>query len=148
MTLSLKEVSDRFEIQDLIVEYCHIIDKQLFDQLDNVFCEDAFIDYSVMGGPKGSLLEIKAFLREAMPVFKNTQHMISNYQIKITGDQAEGRIMCFNPMQFDMADRGDPVFFLGLWYVDKYERTENGWRIKERVEEKSYDYNTPDFMTG
>ena len=147
MTMSLQEMSDRFEIQDLIVEYCHIIDKQLFDQIDSVFCEDAYIDYSVMGGPKGGLEEIKEFLGKALPIFKNTQHMITNYQIKIDGDEATGRIMCFNPMQFDMADRNDPVFFLGLWYVDKYLRTDNGWRIKERVEEKSYAFNTPDFMS-
>ena len=107
-----------------------------------------YIDYSVMGGPKGGLQEIKAFLRQAMPIFKNTQHMISNYQIKIRGDEAQGRIMCFNPMQFNMAGRGDPVFFIGLWYVDKYVRTGEGWRIKERVEEKSYDYNAPDFMSA
>lgn len=146
MTMSLQEVSDRFEIQDLIVEYCHIIDKQLFDQLDSIFCEDAYIDYSVMGGPKGNLEEIKEFLRQALPIFKNTQHMIANYQIKIDGDEATGRIMCFNPMQLDMAEQNDPIFFLGLWYVDKYSRTDNGWRIKERVEEKSYAFNTPDFM--
>lgn len=146
MSMSLQEVSDRFEIQDLIVEYCHIIDKQLFDELGNVFSEDAFIDYTVMGGPKGNLAEIKEFLAQSLPIFKNTQHMISNYQIKLDGDDAVGRIMCFNPMQFDMADQGDPVFFIGLWYVDKYVRTKNGWRIKERVEEKSYDFNAPEFM--
>ncbi len=146
MTLSLQEISDRFEIQDLIVEYCDIIDTQEFDRLESVFTEDAFIDYTVMGGPKGNLPEIREFLAQSLPLFKNTQHMIANYQIKIKGDEATGRIMCFNPMQFNMEDQGNPIFFIGLWYVDKYIRTENGWRIKERVEEKSYDFNAPDFM--
>ena len=146
MSLSLQEMSDRFEIQDLIAEYCHIIDGQLFDRLDEVFSEDAIIDYTVMGGPRGGVAEIREFLSQSLAIFKNTQHMISNYQIKIDGDYATGRIMCFNPMEFDLPNEGNPVFFLGFWYVDKYVRTAKGWRICERVEEKSYSFNTPDFM--
>lgn len=143
MTLSLQEMSDRFEIQDLIVEYADIIDSCEIDRLDHIFSEDAFIDYTAMGGEAGDLEKIKVFLKAAMPLFKNTQHLISNFQIKIDGDTATGRIMCFNPMEFDDEASGNPVFFLGLWYVDEYVRTEAGWRIKSRVEEKSYQFNTP-----
>ena len=35
------------------------------------------------------------------------------------------------------------VMFLGLYYVDKLERTTRGWRITERVEEASIKYNVP-----
>jgi len=38
------------------------------------------------------------------------------------------------------------TMFLGLWYLDKYVRTAKGWRISERVETKSYDYNMPEWM--
>jgi hypothetical protein len=38
-----------------------------------------------------------------------------------------------------MDSRDDPTLMLcGLWYVDKLVRTPAGWRITERVEEKSY----------
>ena len=144
--LSQQEISDRFEIQDLIVHYSHLIDAQKFDDLDEVFTPDAFIDYSAFGGAKGDYAEVKEFLKQALPAFKNSQHMISNYQIKIAGDEATGRIMCFNPMELNLPDQGNPVFFLGLWYLDKYVRTDKGWRISERVEEKSYGFNVPDFM--
>jgi len=143
MALSLQEISDRLEIQDLIVEYCDAIDKCEIDRLDDIFTADAFIDYSVMGGEVGDLEKIKAFLKTVLPIFKNTQHMISNYQVKINGDTATGRIMCFNPMELDDETNGNPVFFLGLWYVDEYVRTASGWRIKTRVEEKSYQFNSP-----
>ena len=143
MTLSLQEISDRLEIQDLIVEYADIIDSCEIDRLDNIFTPDAFIDYSAMGGETGNLEKIKDFLKSVIPIFKNTQHLISNYQIKVNGDAATGRIMCFNPMEIDDEASGNPVFFLGLWYVDEYVRTEAGWRIKSRVEEKSYQFNTP-----
>jgi len=143
MTLSLQEISDRLEIQDLIVNYTDVIDSCEVDRLDDIFTQDAFIDYSAMGGETGSLEKIKAFLKKALPIFKNTQHLISNFQIKIKGDTATGRIMCFNPMEIDDEAKGNPMFFLGLWYVDEYVRTEAGWRIKKRVEEKSYQFNTP-----
>jgi hypothetical protein len=143
MTLSLQEISDRFEIQDLIVEYCDVIDKCDIDRLDDIFTADAFIDYSAVGGEKGDLESIKAFLKAALPIFKNTQHLISNFQVKVNGDSATGRIMCFNPMEFDDEKTGNPIMCLGLWYVDDYVRTPQGWRIKSRVEEKSYQFNTP-----
>jgi len=143
MTLSLQEISDRMEIQDLIVDYTDVIDSGEIDRLDDIFTKDAFIDYSAMGGETGDLEKIKNFLKEVLPIFKNTQHLISNYQIRVNGDTATGRIMCFNPMEINDEANGNPMFFLGLWYVDEYVRTEAGWRIKSRVEEKSYQFNTP-----
>jgi 3-phenylpropionate/cinnamic acid dioxygenase small subunit len=146
MGMTLQQVSDRFEIEDMLVEYCHIIDTQDFDRLDEIFVEDAWIDYTATGGMAGNLETIKAFLKKALPAFRNTQHMIANYRIRIDGDRASGRIMCFNPMEFNLPDKGNPVFFLGLWYVDEYVRTPSGWRISRRTEEKSYAFNTPSFM--
>ncbi len=142
MTLSVQEMSDRFEILDLVSNYCDIIDQGRFSELTDIFSQDAFIDYSAMGGAKGSLNEIITFLKNVMPMFLSTQHMISNQQIRIDGDTATGRIMCFNPMEIS----GNPVFFLGLWYIDEYRRTDEGWRITKRVEEKGYQYNTPEGM--
>ena len=147
MTLSLQEISDRMEIQDMIYEYSNIIDKQEFDRLRDIFSEDAHIDYSAYGGAVGNLKEIIKFLNEAMVnVFSNTQHLNANIQIKVEGDNATGRVMCFNPMEMNIPDSGTHVFMLGLWYVDKYVRTEKGWRIKVRLEEKSWAFNLPEFM--
>lgn len=148
MKYSLQQLSDRMEIEDLITEYADAIDTGQVDRLDAVFTEDAWIDYSPMGGAVGHYPEVKRFLQEALPVFQATQHMIANYLIKLDGDKASGKIMCFNPMQ--LANDGNspslPVFFLGLWYLDEYVKTADGWRIAKRSELKSYSYNAPDFM--
>ncbi len=146
MSWTLQQVSDRFDIENLLVEYCHIIDQQLIDRLDDIFSEDAFIDYTAMGGIAGNREEIKAFLKQALPAFGATQHMIANQQIRLDGDRATGRIMCFNPMQLGGGEQAAPVFFLGLWYVDEYVRTPAGWRISRRVEEKSWVFNAPQGM--
>lgn len=145
MTLSLQEISDRFEIQDMLYEYADIIDQKTFDKLENVFTEDAHIDYSVYGGSKGGRAETITFLKEAMTIFPNTHHMNANVQITVDGDTGTGRVMCFNPQEMDLGETTH-TFMLGLWYVDKYVRTDAGWRISERIEEKCWKFNVPDFM--
>ena len=137
MTMSLEEISDRLEIQDLFVRYTYAIDTQDWDALDQVFTPDAFIDYSAMGGSAGDLPSTKKFLSDAMPNFPSFQHMTSSSTITVNGDTADAKTICHNPMVLDTND--DPTLMLcGLWYVDKLVRTADGWRIKERVEQKSY----------
>ncbi len=143
MTLSLQEISDRIEIQDLMVAYSHAIDTRDWDALDEVFTPDALIDYSAMGGSKGSVQETKDFLREAMPRFAGFQHMVATSKVSLNGDSAEGRTICHNPMVLETPDGGTHVFFCGLWYRDRLVRTPDGWRIRERVEEKCYFHNAP-----
>ena len=143
MPLTLAEISDRLEIQDLLVRYSHAIDTRDWDALDEVFTPDAVIDYSAMGGAKGRLPEIKEFLRKAMRQFTAFQHMIANCQIELRGDEASGRTICHNPMVLSRPDGEPHVFFCGLWYVDRFVRTPKGWRIVERVEEKCYFHNLP-----
>jgi len=148
--LSQQELSDRFEIQDLCFHYADLIDQKGFDQLrDDVFTEDAHIDYSVFGGSVGDVEETVSFLKAAVTdeVFPNSQHLNANVQIKLDGDSATGRVMCFNPMEMAMPDGGTQTYFIGLWYVDEYRRTPGGWRMCRRVEEKSWVFNTPDFMS-
>jgi hypothetical protein len=143
MTLSIQEISDRMEINDLIIDYSTAVDSGQIDDFDNIFTADAFIDYTAMGGIKGNLEEIKAYLKGVVSFFPATQHMIANSRIRIDHDTAMGRIMCHNPMVFNLADGGKQTAYYGLWYVDKYIRTDAGWRIQERVEEHSYEHNVP-----
>ncbi len=141
--LSHQDLSDRAEIQDLLVAYCEAIDSRDWDALDDIFTKDAIIDYTEAGGARGSLPEIKLYLDKALAKFSGFQHMNGLPQIKINGDQATARTILFNPMIIDQ--NGAPhVFFVGLWYKDKLRRTEDGWRISERYEEASYFYNLPD----
>jgi hypothetical protein len=101
-----------------------------------------------MGGSVGDLDETIAFLNAALTeeLFPNSQHLNANIQIKLQGDTATGRVMCLNPMEMSLPEGGSQTYFLGLWYVDEYRRTEQGWRITRRVEEKSWVFNTPEFM--
>jgi hypothetical protein len=141
---SLEELSDRLEIQDLMVAYSHAIDFKNFDELDDVFTPDAFIDYTVFGGPKGPYPEVKQFLKDQMPMFSSYYHMISTSKIELNGDTATGVTVCHNPMVLPAKDGSETVFVCGLWYHDKFVRTADGWRIKERIEEKTYVKDMPE----
>ena len=156
--LTLQEISDRLEIQDVVWRYSEIIDTKDFDKLaDDVFTPDAFIDYSVFGGSVGNTSETIAFLHKAMKIFPAYQHLNANIQIKLSqepkgevGETATGKVMCYNPQQLAAGDGEDEghIFVCGLWYLDEYLRTDAGWRITKRVEEKSYVMHRPEFMKG
>jgi hypothetical protein len=140
---SIEEISDRLEIQELLVAYSHAIDFRNFDELDQVFTPDAHIDYTVFGGPVGPYPEIKKYLSETMPIFKSYYHMVSTSKVELNGDTATGVTICHNPMVLPLPDDGEHVFVCGLWYRDDYVRTADGWRIARRVEEKTYVDNMP-----
>jgi 3-phenylpropionate/cinnamic acid dioxygenase small subunit len=147
--LSQQEVSDRLEIQDLVFHYADLIDRKDIQRLRaEVFTEDVYVDYSAMGGSVGNLEETIGFLEAALTneLFPNSQHLNANVQIRLDGDQATGRVMCFNAMEMSVPEGETQTYFLGLWYLDEYRRTGSGWRISRRQEEKSWVFNTPDFM--
>jgi hypothetical protein len=147
MTYTLETLAARAEIEDLLSAYPNAIDRRQWDELDDVFTPDAIIDYSQMGGGgiRGDLQTIKNFLAE---VFKpgagliGSQHMVATSVLSIDGDHATGRSICFNPMVTGPEGQEDDfVYFVGLWYVDRFVRTPAGWRISDRRLERCFKYN-------
>ena len=143
MTLSLQEISDRLELQDLVTRYADIIDRKAFAELSTIFTDNAVIDYEATGAPKCSVQEMVAFLNEAMSLFPNHQHLVSNTQFKVNGDTATGRVMCFNPMEMAV-EGGTQTFILGIWYVDEFIRVDDRWLFASRKQEASWNLNVPD----
>jgi SnoaL-like domain len=134
--LSLAEISDRVEIQQLLVDYSTAIDQRRFDDLDNVFTADAYIDYTALGGIEGRYPEVKQWLSQVLPNFPLYAHMLGNFSVRVDGDTASSRVICFNPMV--LAGDTDKILFCGLWYDDEFVRTPEGWRMTRRVESKCF----------
>lgn len=142
--LSLAEISDRFEIQQLLIDYSTAIDQKRFDDLDRVFTADAYIDYRVTGGIDGHYPQVKAWLKDVLPNFPAYYHMLGNVDVRVSydpaGDSATSRAICFNPMVMGGSNPGEgQIYFVGIWYVDEFVRTSDGWRMSKRVEEKCFD---------
>ena len=144
--LSLEQISDRLELQQLVIDYANAIDQRAFERLDRIFTPDAYIDYRAMGGIDGNYVTVKGWLPTALQPFNGYMHLVGNCAFEIEGKQASGRIACFNPMDIPLPGGGSHVMFLGLWYIDRYVKTADGWRISERREEKSYVFNVPEVM--
>ena len=150
MALSLQQISDRIEVEDLLERYTSCIDAKDWDGLDSVFAPDAVLDYSSSGGPPaGPYPEIKAWLQRALAIFPMTQHMIGKSRISIDGDTAQCRSIFYNPMGMPTdadgkftpdaaAAAGLHTFVVGGFYNDTCRRTADGWRIVKKVEEQSY----------
>ena len=150
MALTLQQLSDRIEVEDLLERYTSAIDAKDWDLLDTVFAADAVLDYSSSGGPPaGPYPEIKAWLQRALAIFPMTQHMIGKSRITLDGDTAQCRSIFYNPMgmptdangkfTMDVAGRaGLHTFVVGGFYNDTCRRTKDGWRIVKKVEEQSY----------
>ena len=141
--MSLQEISDRLEIQDLFARYCFAIDERDWDALDGVFTPDARIDYSETGGAAGTLAQIKAWLPMALERFPMFQHMVATTKLDLDGDEARARTILFNPMVHRNTAGEEQVFFIGLWYRDRLVRTPDGWRIAERHEDMGWSHNVP-----
>src|SRR6516225_4235596 len=97
---------------------------------------DAYIDYRALGGIDGRYPEVKKWLSEVLPNFPVYAHMLGNFSVRIDGDTASSRVMCFNPMV--LAGDSGQVLFCGLWYDDEFVRTPAGWRMTRRVETKTF----------
>jgi len=147
MTLTVQDMSDRFEIQDLIVGYCYAVDGRDWDALDQFFTADAVIDYSEMVGVAGSLADIKTFLSESLTPILAFQHGVSTTQYRIDGDTAQTKTVCTNPMTVSNGTTADTLVF-GLWYIHDYVRTPDGWRISRLYEQKCYRMNVPDWLAA
>ncbi|MEI8002364.1 MAG: nuclear transport factor 2 family protein [Actinomycetes bacterium] len=136
---TLEELQDRFEIDELLTRYAYAIDDREFDRLDTVFTPDARIDYTSAGGIAGAFPEVKAWLAEILPMFSAYQHLVGNRRVTLDGDAATSVAAFFNPM----ATNGEISFFCGGEYHDRLVRTADGWRIAERVEKTSWNWNVP-----
>src|SRR5690349_5403922 len=140
--LSLEEISDRLELHDLLISYSEAIDRRKFNELDDLFTPDAYIDYRDTGGVDGRFPQIKAWLAETLPTyFEVNAHMLGLPAIKLAGDTATARTFCFNPMILKGAEPTEKakVMQVGVWYDDEFVRTGAGWRFSRRVEIKCYD---------
>jgi len=138
MTLTLQQVSDRIEIDDLLVRYTKAIDDKDWALLDTVFLPDADVDYTTSGGIKGKYPEVRAWLDKALAAFPITIHAITNSTIELEGDRATGKTLVNNPMVIPGENGQQTRFTVWAWYEDELVRTPDGWRIAKRFEREVF----------
>lgn len=136
--LSVRELSDRLAINDLLIRYTRAIDTKDWNLLDTCFTPDADVDYTPTGGIAGKYPEVRAWLAKALAPFPITVHYVTNSIVKLDGDRATARTLVYNPMFFGNPDGTLHDFTVGATYVDELVWTADGWRIAKRGEEAGY----------
>lgn len=121
-------MEDRFEIQDLITQYCTSIDS-LTDVagVANCFTEDAIYDLSGLGLLKcHGRQAVHDFFEEALNAVTHHAHYATNFSIDyIDGDKAAGHNYIIG---LGKGKDGTDIVVNARYDLD-FERTADGWKI-------------------
>ena len=127
MTLSLQEISDRMEIDEVLVRYSRALDFKNFAEIEPLFTDDAEFDAGSLGMPQGPVA-IRTMIESSLSALDATQHALAKSLITFTdADTAEVRTYLISQHIL-----GDKHYFIGAEYADRLVRTPQGWRIAYR----------------
>src|SRR5579863_6448752 len=143
MPLSIQQISDRLEIQEVLTRYCYAVDDRNWDAYRQLFTPDATIVDTVTGGVKSGVEEHITYMKRALSKVLVSQHAISTVLIEVNGNEAKVRTHCSCPMVLDTPEDSRHVMFQGLWYRHTLVRTDAGWKIHSLLEEGYWKHNAP-----
>ncbi len=128
---SVAVLLDERDIVAIALRYCRALDTKDWPALANVFLPDATADLS-SGVDLIGLDAIVGRIRTALEHLDESQHLVGNHEVVVTGDTATHR--CYLQAQhIRRAATGGPNFLVGGRYEDRLVRTPEGWRIAHRT---------------
>jgi ketosteroid isomerase-like protein len=132
-TNATNELADRLAIIELTSKYAHLVDTQQFDELLNLFAEDAVFDETNVGVDLRRLKgrdAIRAYFDNQMQALAGCFHLTANHIIDgITETGARGTCSVFCDALFKSGES----IHVDAWYDDTYTRTDDGWKFASRV---------------
>lgn len=125
---SLQRLADEAELRALSATYTRGLDRHDRDLVRSVFADDATTHYGTFrGGPD----EMADMAMRALSAYRATQHFLGQVNLTIDGDQATGEV--YFQAFHQHATEGFDRFICGR-YIDRYRRTDDGWRMTHRTE--------------
>ena len=126
--LTDSQLKDRLAITDVVNSMGTLADLGDYDQLQQLFTDEVTVDYtSLFPGEVQNISseQLMTQWQSTLPGFDATQHLITNHQITIDGDEA-------NAVAYVRATHklGDEMWVVGGYYVDELVRTDEGWKLK------------------
>jgi hypothetical protein len=122
------EADDCAAIVALTIHYCWSIDTKDYAALHDVFLPDATAN---LVDERVGIDSIIARIDGALTSLDISQHMVSNHQVVLNGDEATCR--CYLQAQHVRRDaEGGPNYIVAGRYQDQLVRTDAGWRIRRR----------------
>ena len=129
METQIDQLVDKQKIIDLTIAYTWIIDRGPREKLREIFTEDAafIIDIKTYNGIDAIIDKIDRTLGD----LSASQHIISNQQVSIEGDNAT--CSCYLHAQHTLhGTEGGENYIMAGRYVDTLIRMDGEWRIAER----------------
>ena len=127
----LQTLIDERDIRNVAFRYCRALDPKDWALLDEVFLPDATGE---LGTPTTlvGLEAIRGRIQKALEHLDESQHLVGNHEIDVTGDSATHR--CYLQAQHirEGAHCG-PNYIVAGRYEDRLVRTSSGWRIAHRT---------------
>lgn len=136
-------IEDRIEIQDLLARYCFCIDDLNWTGFSDVFHPRATLDFTAIGGIKGTTQELVDFLKAFSKSVSSWQHTTSTNILKCSEGYVESRTAAQVMTVTKPSESTENVAFFGLWYNDKIVKEQGAWLIKERVLQSAWVHNAP-----
>jgi hypothetical protein len=136
-------IEDRIAIQDLLANYCFNLDDLDWEGFSGLFHTNAILDFTGIGGPKGSREELVEFFKVYATHVSSWQHTISTNVLNSADGYVTSRTAAQVMTITKSSDDNDNVAFFGFWYKDQIIKEQSGWLIKERVLQSSWSHNVP-----
>lgn len=134
----VRYLSDLSQIRELLARYGYLVDaRQPRPLVEGAFTVDGVDNHGIYGKVFRGHDEIEAMFRRSNETTEASAHFIADPVIEIDGDVAYGRTYVTGwTWIWDSAPAGNvrPAdwVFIGI-YVDRFERTADGWLISERI---------------
>ena len=144
MDPEIQQLLDERAIEDVCVRYATAIDDRDWERLRSCFLPEAVgiyhADRVLTGYPA-----IEHALRTAVTPLSRTQHLVTNVTVVLDGDEATSR--CYLHAQHVRAGLpGGETFVIAGRYRDRFVRTDDGWRIRERRLDRWWTSGNPAVM--
>jgi hypothetical protein len=124
----LQALVDRAAIQDVLTRYAHGVDRRDLAIVASCFAPGARYEGSLGNGTIDIALDA---LRERMPRYRTTMHLLTNFLIELHGDAATSETYALVYHRLEGEDE-DEDFVVGVRYLDELARLADGWRITRR----------------
>ncbi|MGE0666990.1 MAG: nuclear transport factor 2 family protein [Sphingomonadales bacterium] len=141
----LTQMLDRQAITDGLHWYTRWVDLNRVDKQVEIFTEDGRIKFGGDAWTEGRD-NIEALITPLVQVYAATHHYITNIHIEFDS-ATEARSQCYLHAWHRPVDGSDD-FVLYAQYHDRWVKTSDGWRIKERCLKTAGTEGRPDGMAG
>jgi 3-phenylpropionate/cinnamic acid dioxygenase small subunit len=121
---------DERDIAAVCIRYASAIDDRDWARLRSCFVPDALGIYHA-DRPLHGRAAIEEAIRTAVAPLTRTQHFVTNVEVDPTADEATARC-ALHALHVRAGVAGGEQFVIAGRYRDRFVRTAEGWRIRER----------------